>query len=163
MNKNPLPAVHIGTIKNYSETSPEFVDSLLEVDYDFANLDRPSNVLHFYKNDVVVGSLVMKWGLANIVPTGNFRVGLNNSKIEPSIPKPYSKYFRDVENLSEIDVYMVHHLFGVHDPSGALQHASKKLLLPGTRTGGKSRYKDIKEARDTLNRWLEINKEQENE
>lgn len=70
----------------------------------------------------------------------------------------YPKYYKNVEHLEEVDVYMVHHLFNIQDPSGAIQHASKKLLLSGVRTGGKSAYQDIKEARDTLNRWLQINK-----
>lgn len=69
----------------------------------------------------------------------------------------YPKYYKDVTNLREVDVYMVHELFGIQDSSGAIQHASKKLLLSGVRTGGKSKYDDIREARDTLNRWLEIN------
>ena len=37
-----------------------------------------------------------------------------------------------------------------------LCHASKKLLLSGVRTGGKSLEQDVKEARDSLNRWLEM-------
>ena len=51
---------------------------------------------------------------------------------------------------------MTHQLFQIDDCSGAIQHASKKLLLSGVRTGGKSKYDDIREARDTLNRWLQI-------
>jgi hypothetical protein len=74
-----------------------------------------------------------------------------------SMSAKYPKYYKDVSNLREIDVYQVHQLFDVQDPSGALQHASKKLLLSGVRTGGKTKYDDIREARDTLNRWLEIN------
>lgn len=69
----------------------------------------------------------------------------------------YPKYYKPVGNLTEIDVYAVHHLFQIQDCSGALQHASKKLLLSGVRTGGKSAFKDIKEARDTLTRWLQLN------
>ncbi|WDI91940.1 hypothetical protein [Xanthomonas campestris] len=69
----------------------------------------------------------------------------------------YPKYYRDVSSLQWLDVYMVHKLFQIDDPSGAIQHASKKLLLSGSRTGGKSRYDDIREARDTLSRWLEMN------
>jgi len=71
----------------------------------------------------------------------------------------YPKYYKDVTNLTELDVYQVHKLFDIQDPSGAIQHASKKLLLSGVRTGGKSQFDDIREARDTLNRWLELNKE----
>lgn len=69
----------------------------------------------------------------------------------------YPKYYKSVEGIDEIDVYAVHQLFDIQDPSGAIQHASKKLLLSGVRTGGKSVFDDIREARDTLTRWLEIN------
>lgn len=69
----------------------------------------------------------------------------------------YPAYYKDVSDLREIDVYAVHHVFQIDDPSGCLQHSSKKLLLSGARTGGKPKWKDIKEARDTLTRWLELN------
>ena len=71
----------------------------------------------------------------------------------------YPKYYKDVSQLREIDVYLTHKLFEIDDPSGCIQHASKKLLLSGVRTGGKSKVDDIKEARDTLTRWLQINDE----
>lgn len=73
----------------------------------------------------------------------------------------YPKYYKDVSHLGEIDVYAVHQLFEIDDPSGALHHASKKLLLSGARTGGKSKRDDIKEARDTLTRWLDLTKDDE--
>ena len=69
----------------------------------------------------------------------------------------YPKYYKDVSELTEIDVYQTHELFQIQDCSGCIQHASKKLLLSGVRTGGKSKADDIKEARDTLTRWLQIN------
>lgn len=68
----------------------------------------------------------------------------------------YPAYYKDVSRLTVIDVYGVHKLFGIDDPSGAIQHASKKLLLSGVRTGGKSKVDDVREARDTLTRWLEL-------
>lgn len=74
-----------------------------------------------------------------------------------SMASKYPKYYKDVSHLQEVDVYAVHQLFAIADPSGAIQHASKKLLLSGVRTGGKTIYEDIREARDTLNRWLEMN------
>ena len=76
-----------------------------------------------------------------------------------SLTQKYPAYYKDVSHLDEIDVYAVHHIFNIQDPSGALQHASKKILLSGARTGGKSAFKDIKEARDTLTRWLQLNPE----
>lgn len=63
---------------------------------------------------------------------------------------PYGKYFRDVSNLTKIDVYRVLQLFGVTDQ--AVGHAIKKLLLSGVRTGGKTFEQDISEAMDTLAR-----------
>lgn len=71
----------------------------------------------------------------------------------------YPRYFRDVSELDSVDTYAINKLYPVDDPSGAILHARKKLLIPGDRTGGKTMYQDIKEARDTLNRWLEINQE----
>lgn len=82
-------------------------------------------------------------------------------KLPPQMPKSmaetYPKYYKKVGDLKEVDVYAVHMLFQIDDPSGAVQHASKKLLLSGVRTGGKNQFDDIREARDTLNRWLELN------
>lgn len=81
-----------------------------------------------------------------------------NDKPSASISaEKYPKYFKGVSDLSEIDVYAVHRLFDIDDPAGCIHHASKKLLLSGVRTGGKSKHDDIREARDTLNRWLELN------
>ena len=77
--------------------------------------------------------------------------------VKVSLSAKYPKYFKDVHLLDEVDVYQVHDLFQIQDCSGAIQHASKKLLLSGVRTGGKTKFQDIQEARDTLNRWLQIN------
>lgn len=77
----------------------------------------------------------------------------------PANAEKYPAYFKEVKFLTHIDVYAVHNLFGINDPSGAIQHASKKLLLSGVRTGGKSAIDDVREARDTLNRYLEMHGE----
>ena len=74
-----------------------------------------------------------------------------------SLAELYPQYYKDFSDVMEADVYLVHDRFKLQDHSGALHHASKKILLSGVRTGGKSRYKDIREARDTLTRWLHIN------
>ena len=69
--------------------------------------------------------------------------------------KLYPKYYKPIpEGLTEVDVYAVCRIFNVRDAE--LTHAIKKIMLPGERTGGKTRYHDIKEARDTLNRWMEL-------
>jgi hypothetical protein len=71
--------------------------------------------------------------------------------------RAHSYYFRDVSKLTDLDVYRICDLF-VDDRSGATQHALKKILLPGQR-GGKDRMKDYQEAVDTLNRKIEMMKE----
>lgn len=73
-----------------------------------------------------------------------------------SEPRRHSHYFKPVEHLSEVDVYRVCEIFAVDDYSGCVQHALKKLLLPGQRGGGKDRRRDIKEAVDTLLRRIEM-------
>lgn len=90
----------------------------------------------------------------------SFQSSDDSTEKEPeSLSAKYPKYYKDVGGFKEVDVYAVHMLFNLNDPSGCLHHASKKLLLSGVRTGGKSTYKDIKEARDTLTRWLQLNQE----
>jgi hypothetical protein len=74
-----------------------------------------------------------------------------------ALSEKYVGHFRSVEAFNEIDVYTVHHLFSIQDPSGCIQHASKKLLLSSLHTGGKATYSDIQEAKDTLVRWLQLN------
>jgi hypothetical protein len=73
-----------------------------------------------------------------------------------SLASRYPQYYKPIGQLKEVDVYAVCMLFPVDDPSGAINHARKKLLIPGVRTGGKSLRKDVQEAVDTLNRWLQL-------
>ena len=51
-----------------------------------------------------------------------------------------------------VDVYSVLTAFGVTSPS--LQHAIKKLLLPGQRGGGKDYLTDLREARAAIDRAI---------
>ena len=69
--------------------------------------------------------------------------------------RKHSHYFKDVRHLDYVDVYQVCKLFEVDDPSHCIQHSIKKLLMSGKR-GAKDKMKDIIEARDTLNRYLQI-------
>lgn len=87
----------------------------------------------------------------------DFCASCNVREEKVSMSSKYPKYFKDVADIEEVDVYAIHKLFDIQDPSGCIQHASKKLLLSGARTGGKSAYKDISEAKDTLERWLQLN------
>lgn len=81
----------------------------------------------------------------------------SGSAVPSSLATIYPRYYKDVSALDALDVYAVCQLFAITDPSGAVHHAVKKLLLSGSRNGGKPMHQDIKEARDTLNRWLELN------
>lgn len=70
----------------------------------------------------------------------------------------HKHYKKDVTHLSTVDVYRVLRLFNVTDP--AIAHAVKKLLLPGGR-GGKSMHQDVQEAIDSLERWKDMENEDE--
>lgn len=83
---------------------------------------------------------------------------VSESMNEPARRK-HGHYFKDVSQLTTVDVYRVCALFGVNDPSGCTHHAIKKLLLPGQRGAGKDAIKDLQEAVDTLNRKIEMLKE----
>ena len=67
--------------------------------------------------------------------------------------RKHAHYFRDVSRLREIDVYRVLELFNVIHPSA--QHAIKKLMVAGQR-GAKDVEQDVREAGDTVARWLEM-------
>lgn len=64
---------------------------------------------------------------------------------------------RSIGDHTFLDTYAVHFLFEIHDPSGCLQAASTRLLNSGL-DSEEQRYHHIEEARDLLNRWLELNK-----
>ena len=83
----------------------------------------------------------------------NGEFDLNNKSED--VERKHSHYFKDVRYLDYIDVYQVCKLFEVDDQSHCTQHSIKKLLMSGKR-GAKDKMKDIIEARDTLNRYLQI-------
>lgn len=70
--------------------------------------------------------------------------------------RPHAHYFKDVRHLDYIDVYRVIDLFAVEHP--AMQHALKKVLAAGER-GAKSQTQDAQEAIDSLQRFLEMKTE----
>lgn len=65
-----------------------------------------------------------------------------------------SKYHKQIRSES-VDVYDVLVAFGVTNP--AVQHAIKKLLAPGQR-GYKDAIQDLTEARQSIDRAIEIEK-----
>lgn len=69
--------------------------------------------------------------------------------------RKHAHYFKDVSKFDEMDTYLFCRVWKVEDYSGALHHAIKKIIDAGKR-GNKDKLKDIKEAKDSLNRYLEI-------
>ena len=73
------------------------------------------------------------------------------------VAQKHPHYHKDVKHLDTIDVYRVLILFNVTDP--CIQHAVKKLLVAGGRGAGKDPRRDIQEAIDSLERSLEMRRE----
>lgn len=71
----------------------------------------------------------------------------------------YSAYYKDVRHIDYVDVYRVVSLFDCEKHGHAISHAAKKLLLTGARTGGKDVETEVREAIDSLHRWLEMREE----
>lgn len=69
----------------------------------------------------------------------------------------HNHYYKDVARLAWVDVYRILSLYNVTDP--CIQHAIKKLLVPGKRGGSKDMLQDVQEAIDSLYRWKEMRKE----
>lgn len=66
-----------------------------------------------------------------------------------------NKYKKPVGSRTHIDVYDVCDIWQVDDPSGAIQHAVKKLLCNGER-GYKPAIQDYREAIGSIQRKIEI-------
>lgn len=80
----------------------------------------------------------------------------NGEELEGSVESKHNHYYKNVENLSKIDIYRVLDLFDVR--SHALGHAVKKIMCAGGR-GAKDHDKDIQEAIDTLVRYQQMRTE----
>lgn len=85
------------------------------------------------------------------INTGNEKIGgIKGSE------RKHSHYFKDVRHLDYLDVYELNKLFPIDDDTDCILHARKKLLVCGGRGGSKDMITDITDARDTLNRYLQI-------
>lgn len=70
--------------------------------------------------------------------------------------KTYPHYYKQLpSDTTHIDIYMILDLFNVGNQG--IGHTIKKLLCPGQRHA-KSWLQDVTEARDTLNRVIELEK-----
>lgn len=76
---------------------------------------------------------------------------------QATLSQKYPAYYKDVGDQPKIDIFAIHHLFEINDPSGCIHLASKKLLMCSNPTSGKPTYQAVKEARDALTRWLQLN------
>jgi hypothetical protein len=85
--------------------------------------------------------------------------GQNDPDAPPAgYTREHAHYFKDVSKLHEIDLYRVFDLWGVTHPCA--QHAIKKLMAAGQR-GVKDMERDVREAGDTVSRWLQMIAEDE--
>lgn len=80
--------------------------------------------------------------------------------IEDPDPAPEVNHYEREWKGVKLDVYRICKLYGIADP--AVQHALKKLLRFGEGRH-KSRAQDIREAAQSLRRWLEMLDEEEAE
>lgn len=106
---------------------------------------------------IVIRPMASLFGIAEAWPIGDLKRD-EPQPIQPVVKAKHSHYYKDVSNLSTIDVYRVLQLFNVTDP--CLQHAVKKLLVAGGRGAGKDINKDIQESIDSLKRWQEMRSEE---
>lgn len=73
------------------------------------------------------------------------------------LSEQYPNNYKSLGDLTEIDAFGVNHLFQIQDSSGCLQQAISKLLMTGTNKA--TAFHDVREARDILTRWLQLNQE----
>lgn len=59
-------------------------------------------------------------------------------------------------NIKELDVFAVHQLFDLYDPSGAIHEASRLLLTSSQRNDNKTLYEVALEARQVLDRFIQL-------
>ena len=74
----------------------------------------------------------------------------NNSYID-------NPYIVDISKYNKLDIYRILSLYDVTDP--CLQHSIKKLLCAGKRGGAKNFLQDVNEAILSLQRLLEMQRE----
>lgn len=80
------------------------------------------------------------------------------AKLRPALADKYPHYYKELPTkTTHLDVYRVLDAFEVK--RSAVAHALKKLLCAGER-GAKEEKQDLIEARDTLNRVLEMIEEE---
>jgi hypothetical protein len=124
--------------------------------YQWSDLRRTGDGWYFYKEvEAARKKLATDAGISD--PEEEECIKLAEARINSA--DKYSKYYKDVRHLDSVDVYRVLSLFDCDRHGHAIGHAAKKLLLSGERTGRKSVEDDVREAVDTLKRWLEMREE----
>lgn len=77
-----------------------------------------------------------------------------NKDSSDQLVQRYPNQYKSTGDATEVDVFAVNLMFKVQDNSGCLQHAIHKLLMA---SGGSNTLADVREARDTLTRYLQLN------
>ncbi len=96
-----------------------------------------------------------------VVANGDFCTPCSNRDLDgfesaEAMAERYPDRFKSVGDQEQIDTYSVHQMFQMNDPSGCLQNASTLLLMQGAST---NKHRDIRQARDLLTRWIQLNQE----
>jgi len=94
--------------------------------------------------------------LSAAVSQGVFDFDSENTDLVPLL-KRHVRNSKPVKKIKDMDVFAIHQLFEIYDFSGCIQQASSKLLMSSNNTTRKPRAQDIRDARDILTRWLELN------
>lgn len=94
----------------------------------------------------------------HLLSPGDFCPSCMSKDSQEPLSTRYPQQYRAVGDISEIDVYEVNHLFNVQDPSGCLQQVVIKLLGSSS---SNTAFEDIRQARDLLTRWLQLNQPKE--
>jgi hypothetical protein len=111
-------------------------------------------VIEYLPNDISCARRAETTALFWDVELFTYRIKPTVTNIKLKTPEiKHNHYFKDVSKLKKIDIYRIFKLYDVTDP--CLQHAGKKILLPGER-GEKDIYKDVREAIDSLERWCDM-------
>ena len=152
--------IEAGVIGEEEYLDEDFEDDYSE--YEFGDVEDDEEEYCFYKElaRVLNGEFT-----SNINFNGNkkeeldeYNGGYGEAKVDGTdgSERKHSHYFKDVRHLDYIDIYELNKLFPIDDDTDCILHARKKLLVCGGRGGSKDMITDITDARDTLNRYLQI-------
>lgn len=142
-------------IKNYKEQMDKIECKFLFGDDDTPT-EEPEDYITATIKDVDTGIVTQVFGgkIPNVEQLTKDIDKIAEEAIEKDLAEHSNKYMKEIKPGVFVDVYDVLKAFDVTCP--ALQHAVKKLLMPGSR-GHKDFAQDLNEAIEAINRSKELN------